>query len=402
MKINTGKDLLQEWKENVGVKKFKLGKPLDEPYKFNTVVESILRAFFHPRDYVVGTKKFDDENYLVYLLSSDKEQDIYLVNELALLILYAKDHTPHILIKSKKGYISHANLSNLLFEVYIDRFLTSNNIQTISTVSYTDSNGNNKPLDNYFEFSGNKYLVECCRVDEPINKSMLQISEYLITAFATSKIVDYKMFRGHIRFKTNKALSDSIDRAKGMIWQLYKNYLQCFNTQGLTIYIPQKYQSDEFDIEILPYHLGTSHEQEVEDKKDVYKAIISFHTEIDPTDVRRGQVVITGMKIHPIERANQNLLSKVQGKISQHKDAPSDFNKIIFIEIDLTKGHSPNTPMFSPIGKKDIDYKLFNHLITESISIVFVFKEATSDGIRRDMTFLSHPKHKPLADFLSK
>ncbi|WP_156108926.1 hypothetical protein [Hymenobacter sp. APR13] len=395
-----GKDLLADWKERVGVKKFKLAKPLDSPYKHSIDIEKSLRNFFNISDYTIGTKRFDDENYLVYLLSSTEDHDIYQLKELAELIEYAKVNAPHIPLKSKKGLISHVRLSQFLFEVYMDKFLKQNSIDANNTMSYVDSKGNIRPMDNYFEFLGSKYLVECCRVDEPINKSILQLSEYLVTSLAKNKIHDYKMYRGHIGFKTEKSLSKSIDRAKGVVIDLYKKYMHSFNTKGLTIFIPKKYECDDFDIDIMPYYLGTSHEQEV--KKSSYRTLISFHAEANSFDLSRGQIIISGMKTQNVSEINQKLFNKVQGKINQHSDAPSDYNRIIFIEIDITKGHSPNTPMFSPIDKENINYDLFDPLINNKTGIIFIFKEANETGIHRVMNTVCPPNYKPLIDYLSK
>lgn len=391
-------DLLLNWIEKVSIKKFKLGEPLNQPYADTIKTEKVLRSFFNESDYVVGQKKFDDENYLVYLLSNISDANIYLLNEIASLIEYHKKYAIDIILKSKKGYVPHYALSNMLFEVWIDKFLNEQGIITLRNTSYIDSNNNKKPLDNYFEYEGNKYLIECVRIDEPINKSMLQIGEYLMHSIYLDKQYDYKSFRGYVGFKTDKNLSGIIDKAKGSIWQVYKEYMKCFDTKSSTITIPKKYSTPDFDIEIMPFYMGKSFEELQEQRE--YDTLVAFTTEVDPNNIKMLSLSISGYNTHKPKRINDKLFEKVKKKIDQHKDAPKNLNRIILVEIDVTKGHSPNTPMFSPIGKNEINLSLFKQLTDELVSVAFIFKDATDTGIRRQMKFLSSPTHQSIGDFL--
>jgi hypothetical protein len=385
--METKTDLLREWKENVSAMKFKMGIANANVFVAAIRTEEILRDFFSPNDYTLSNREINEDNYLIYLLCDKSLQAVHLLNEMAGLIEYAKEQNQDVSFKSKNNVVAHAGLSNALFEVHTNWLLKKAGFNVFNKKSYTDSNGNERPLDGYFEFNGKPYLVECYKIVEPVSKSITRLNEYLMRISLKRKIHNYQAFVGHIGFKTNVDLAQWVDKAKGKVLQLYKQYLHAFNTDGLSIMIPKKYSTEGFDIDITPYHMAKSHDAELKDSYQLYSSLVSFQTKPKFDRLDSCEFIISGSRVVNDEENNEKLFQKVRAKLSQHKDAP--FNKIFFIEIDTTRGINPNNPIFPFITKERVDFSRFGELVNPDTIIVMVFKEASNTGIKYEMGFLN-------------
>ncbi|MBD2720808.1 hypothetical protein [Hymenobacter armeniacus] len=394
-------DLLLEWKQMVSAKKFRTGRATEKVFQDALNTELVLRAFFDAKDYTY-TKNRNPDNYLIALLTSNEEKDIYLLNEMAKLITYWESRKLSVALKSKNGKVevNHASLSQLLFEVYVDMMLRGANIETVSDMTYTTRNGNEKPLDNYFEFDGKKYLVECFRPNEPVNKSVISLNMEIMKMMEKKQIMNYQAFRGHVGFKTNTDLHTAVNEARNKVEELYLNYLSETEKEGLAVMYPKKFVSDKFDIEIVPYYLGNTHEKERD--LDLYNPLVSFETEPSQTLYNGCSIVISGTRMTQHEALNEKLAKKIKGKRDQHRDAP--FNKIIFIELDETIGFNANTPMFPYLSREQLDTKSYREATEKNSDVIhiFVLKKATNKGIDKEFKCLYNPIHTPLINTLKK
>ncbi|MGI4872690.1 MAG: hypothetical protein ACRYFX_16135 [Janthinobacterium lividum] len=148
------RDTLAEWKQKVSELKFKLGRPNDHLFAQTLTTEKILRGFFNKRDYTLTPQGAKEENYLIYLLANVKATEIRLLNEMAELLDYAQHNGLAGKLKGKNKLVNHEALSGLLFEIYVDKYLSENNLQTRADAEYTNSKGQTKPLDNYVTVGG--------------------------------------------------------------------------------------------------------------------------------------------------------------------------------------------------------------------------------------------------------
>lgn len=400
--IKPAKDLLKEWKEKVSWLKFHLYRPTDKVFSDAIRTEEILRGFFNPSDYTVTGNGIDEANFLVYLLVSRHEKDIHLLNEMAELIEYAQKSDQRVALKSNSKTVNHAGLSKALFEVYINKFLNEKSITTIDNAYYMDSNDRNKPLDNYFEYNGLPYLVECLRVSDADSLSLMQLSDRLLHVLVKQKIMPDQAYRGHIGIKATKNVAAYIDKAKHKSIDMFSRYIKAFKDENIkdnTISIPRKFTSEEYDIEILPYLMSTSHEDEL--AKGIYNNLVTFQVQPDMSKTDGGKLVITGKRITTEDDANGKLFEKIRRKRQQHKDA--NVNKLFFIEIDSTFGVNPNNPMFSQITNEKLNVIPYQKVIEndERCILAFVFKNVTNDAMNRKMRFLYNPKHQQLINQLT-
>jgi hypothetical protein len=395
--MTKSRDLLQEWKERVSWLKFNLHRPTDKVFNDAIRTEQVLRAFFNPSDYTITRNGIDESNFLVYLLVSKHEKDIRLLNEMAELIEYAQQNKQKVALKSNSNTVDHAGLSKALFEVYINKFLNDKSIATVDNASYTDGNGRIKPLDNYFEFNGQSYLVECLRVADSDSLSLMQLSDRLMHVLFANKITPDQAYRGHIGIKATKSIAMHIDAAKHKVVDMFLKYLAAFNdVKDNTISIPAKFTSDGYDIDIMPFEMGTTHESEWE--KGIYNNLITFQVQTDMNKPDGGKLIVSGNRVTTESDMNSRLFEKVRRKRQQHKDAV--INKIFFVEIDSTFGVNPNNPIFSQVTNEKLDIVPYQKVIEkdENCLIAFVFKNVTDDAMNRQIRFLYNPKHQQLID----
>ena len=395
------RDALSEWKQRVLEMKYKLYRINDIVFSSTVQTEKTLRQFFRANDYSIAPNGNNEDNYLLYLLVSSQIKDIHLLNEMASFIDYAELNKRKFLSKSKNNVVNHEGLSNALFEVFVDMYLTEKGMHTQSDAQYIDKAGSIRPLDNYFVFDNKEYLVECCRISDLDSSSLMQLSETLMRTLSRTKIHHYQNYIGHIGFKVEKNLSFYVNKARNEIGKMFKDYLKSFElTDGLPTNIPPKFSSPEYDMGIYQYYTGTSHEQELE--KNLYKSLITFYVEPKSPESIQGRLTIKGKRFRQEKDINERLLTKVKRKIDQHKDYVG--NKIFFIEIDLTLGVNPNNPIFSPITNEQLDTTPYAKIIDENKSMlfVFVFKRATDDGIDREMRLLGDTDHRSLINKFKK
>ena len=391
-------DLLLSWKEFVREYKFKQGRPSDKVFTNAAETEAILRGFFNESDYIATKQSFDKDNYLVFLLTSKKETEIHLLNEMAVLIKYAQS-SPHVFaLKSSKDVIAHEELSGVLFEVYVNKFLDEKRLTLKPNSSYVNAQGENKPLDAFFEFEGSPYLVECYRPNDPSTKNLLRLSFVLLDHIVQKKLASYQVFIGHIAFTSVKDPVAVFKEATREVLRIFEAYLKAFESSE-TISIPAKYSAEQVSIEILPFHMALSHDSYFE-SNEAYEILTTFEIRPNPHNIERAELHLAGKRRVNPDAINARLFDKVKGKIKQHRDAP--YNKIIFVEIDNSPGVNSNNPMFPLIEKKHLDKKRFEQLITLDVILVFVFKTVTErGGILRDNLFVYNPVHQPLVSLLA-
>jgi 2'-5' RNA ligase len=342
---------------------------------------------------------FDKDNYLVFLLSSERETEIHLLNEMAALIKYAQSSPQVFALKSSKGVIAHEELSEVLFEVYVNKFLEDKRLTLEPNSSYVDGKGETKPLDAFFRFEDTPYLVECYRPNEPSTKNLMRLSIMLLEHVVQKQLAPDQAFIGHITFKSVKDPIAVFKEATRQVLRLFAAYLDAFQSKE-TISIPAKYNSEQFSVEILPFNMGQSHERYFSGD-EIYDTLTTFELRPKPDSLHRAELHVSGKRrVDPVA-VNSRLLEKVKGKIKQHRDAPC--NKIIFVEIDNTPGTNPNNPMFPLISNEHFDRKRFESLVAPDVILAFVFKTVNeNDGVQREVQYVSASVHQPLIKFLIK
>lgn len=393
-------DLLSAWSFRVKQRAMwsDFSQPLIERLTKVNNAENALRAFFNEKDYTINTYN-DKDNYLIYLLTGNNAQNDHLLFEMADLIKYQQITNASLALNSATGKkVNHESLSSLLFEAYVNKILSEAGLIVENNKEYVDTNGNIKPLDGFFEFQDNKYIIECYRPNEPVNKSLLRLNEYLMRIMAKPSIHNYQAFRGHIGFKTNSGLDESVNQVIKSIGELYRKYLDAFNTDGLVVTIPKRYNYDNYDIEIMPYYMGTDHKSELEHPDNNYNPLISFQTEPHENNIERCRFVISGTRMTYEDILNKKLAEKIQSKRKQHKDAP--YCIIYFIELDETVGVNPNNPVFPYLTQKQLQTNYYQSKVEKEPNslFVFVFKKATKNGIERAFRCLYNPKHDALIE----
>lgn len=393
------RDTLAEWKQNVSALKFKLGRPTEKVFADALHTEKVLRAFFNKSDYTLTPQGAKEDNYLIYLLANVKPTEIRLLNEMAELIEYAEQKGLTDKLKGKNKLVNHEGLSKILFEIYVDKYLSNCSLATRPDAHYTDSKGQVKPLDNYVEFDGQSYLVECFRFSDSEALSLLRISEKLMRVLTKGKIHIEQMFIGHIGFKTTRNLSQTIDNARNQIEAAFERYLACYESNNPAgVIMPPMQSTEDYDLDINHYYMGPTHEEQWETKK--YNTLITFAAKPKLTTINHSSLSITGKRIKSVASVNRKLYEKIRTKRKQHQDFQN--NKIYFIEIDMTFSHSPNNPILMPIDSDKIDYEPYKELVKQDpkVIIVFVFKKATDKDIERNIQILYEQKHETLINAL--
>lgn len=393
-------DLLTAWSLRVKQRSMwsDFSQPLIERLAKVTNAENALRAFFNEKDYTVSAYN-DKENYLLYLLSGDNAQNDKLLFEMADLIEYQQSTNASLALKSSiSKKVNHESLSSLLFETYVNKILNGAGLIVENNKEYVDANGNMKPVDGFFEFQGNQYIIECYRPNEPVNKSLLRLNEYLMRIMAKPSIYNYQAFRGHIGFKSHKNLDESVNQVIGSIGELYRKYLDAFNTDKLVITVPKRYNYANYDIEIMPYYMGTDHKSELDSTDNSYNPLISFLTEPHDDNIERCRFVISGTRMTQEGELNKKLADKIQSKRKQHKDA--SFCIMYFIELDETIGVNPNNPVFPYLTQKQLQTSYYQSKVEKEPKslFIFVFKKATEKGIERVFRCLYNPMHNALME----
>jgi hypothetical protein len=390
-------DLLSSWKEFVREYKFKQGRPSDKVFTDAIETEKVLRAFFNESDYVATKQDFDKDNYLVFLLSSKREAEIHLLNEMAALIKYAQSSSQVFALKSSKDIIAHEELSGALFEVYVNKFLEEKRLTLEPNSSYVNAQGEKKPLDAFFEFQGAPYLVECYRPNDPSTKNLLRLSFVLLDHIVQKQLASYQAFIGHIAFTSVRDPLAVFKEATREVLRIVEAYLKAFQTNE-TITIPAKYSGEQVSVEILPFYMALSHDNYFT-SGETYEILTTFEIRPKPHSLERAELLVTGKRVVNTGAVNARLFDKVKGKIKQHRDTP--YKKIIFIEIDNTPGSNPNNPMFPLITKGQLDKKLFEKLVTPDIILIFMFKTVTErGGVTRDNLYVFNPIHQALINLL--
>jgi hypothetical protein len=396
---NSVADLLLSWKEYVRHYKFKTGRPSEKIFTDAIETERILRNFFNETDFISTKRGFDKDNYLVFLLTSKGENEIHLLNEMAELIKYAQTSHHSFALKSKKDVVAHQELSGVLFEAYVNKFLEGKTLLLEDNSSYLDEKGADKPLDGFFKFANVPYLVECYRPNEPSTKNLLRLSLVLLDTVMQKQIAADQSFIGHIGFKSVKDPIAVFKEATKEALRIFEAYLKAFQTNE-TITIPSKYNSEQVSVEVLPYYMGNSHDYEYSLHGVEYEILTTFEIRPKPNSYHRSELHVSGKRRVDPELINDKLFKKVEKKIRQHKE--STFNKILFIEIDNTPGTNPNNPMFPYITKEHFDRKRFETLINPNIVLVFMFKTVSEKGgVFRDNLWLFSRVHQPLVSILT-
>jgi len=386
-------DLLLAWKEFVREYKFKKARPSDKVFTDAVETEEILRGFFNESDYVATKQNFDKDNYLVFLLRSQREAEMHLLNEMAALLKYAQASPQVFALKSSKDAIAHEELSGGLFEVYINKFLEERHLALEPNSSYITARGKTKPLDAFFNFEGKPYLVECYRPNDPSTKNLLRLSFLLLEHIVQKQLAPDQAFIGHIAFTSVKDPVAVFKEATREVLQIVEAYLKAFQTDE-TITIPAKYSTEQVSVEILPFYMAQSHDNYFT-SGEMYEILTTFEIRPKPHSLSRAELHVTGKRRVDLDAVNARLFGKVKGKIKQHQDAP--YNKIIFVEIDNTPGANPNNPMFPLIKKGELDKKLFDKLVTPDVIMIFLFKTVTEkEGVHRDNLFAYNSIHQPL------
>ena len=337
-------NLLKYWREYIT--KFKWDNALiHEPILSENRVNGIIDIFenFFPNNYFLGTinKKAQrkDQNWLHLILTSNKSSSIFQLDEIAgLLTYYSSIERPekNIFYKSNKKIDNQAFRDNL-FEVFINDLLNQNNLKNKINEFYFTDKGNEKPLDSFFEFNGNGYLVECRKIYNSKMQKLKKLSWSLEERFLKTPekypIYPDQLFSGYIGFKVSSIDNNVINEAEESFVKLFKQYFNALNPKATEINILAPIETDNIIVDFKPIYIRNFEDckNEAEDRFD---NSISFAT--TTKNHLQGLISAHFNLIVSHKSLRSQVRKLINSKFSQH--SKTKLNKIVAIE--LTTGQN--------------------------------------------------------------
>jgi hypothetical protein len=390
-------NLLQYWKDYIT--KFKwnnalIHEPMLSENRVNSIIE-VLEIFF-PNNYFLGTinKKVQrkDQNWLHLILTSNKSSSIFQLDEIAgLLTYYTSIEQPekNIFYKSNNNVDNQVFRDNL-FEIFINDLLNQNNLKNQINESYLTDKGNKKPLDSFFEFNGEGYLVECRKVYNSKMQKLKRLSwgleERFLKISEKHPIYPDQLFSGYMGFKVSSIDSKVINEAEENFVKLSKQYFNALNPKATEINIPAPIETDNIIVDFKPIYIRNFEECKKE-AENRFNDSISFATKAKNHLQGLIKAHFKVLVSHTSIRSQVRKL--ISGKFSQHSE--TKLNKIVAIEIenntiDNELGNS------LPLTEEDFKSKEMLSLIRDNRSLLVTFKNVSDKGISYKFGFLSNDK----------
>lgn len=251
------RDLLSEWSERFRLQLVRRGSFNSPEYNDTYYFDSVIRGSFIQEDnYIVDQIPSFKNKWLSFILQDIRLHLTYFrLKELVKIIEFFNT----LGIDERKIYLKDGlNNSNeekflaTLFELEVHCALRKSDILTKIGYSYPDSSQNLRPTDGYFEYEGEKYLIECLKIE---NKKLMKyvkfISEFtqvLLSNHNKLNIVEAP-FRFFIAFKKckdfdNLAGDEPLKNFRKLVREFYttynsrvNNYINFFKPRDFDTYV---------------------------------------------------------------------------------------------------------------------------------------------------------------------
>ena len=368
---------LEVWYDYFRSYKWKTGQINNEYFKNLDKIYNELKSFFPPKDFIEGN--VEPDNWLIHLLANKRYYSVQLITEVAELIRFYRsiDHNESYGLITQNGLINYRQFNEILLELYVNYILRQAGLNPLIGEYYESKKGNKKAQDIYFELSNNNYNVEITKYYDNFADKLYDLSITILRIIGykvkKSNIKIDELFTGYIGIKNQDAIV--ISKLKESFKSILKEYFHSFRS-GLKVinYKPPKI-NDDFEIVIQPAYMSTKQNLFDEELKKFPTAIKfnfapkSFQSQIANFTVN---VMYNTNKISK----NEDLIKKIQKKITQHKDFSGRTLIVVGIDNILSSFNKGIVPAirFEEVDR-DFIFKALSLKDNDHI-ILLIFKEA--------------------------
>jgi hypothetical protein len=401
------KDLLQEWHvkmSEVSWKNVMFQHPTMNIGSLRFIYDT-LKKFFPEPSYVLDNKPGDAKiGWLHSYLSILDPNFVAYAKELAFIIDYYEKITEGSdpLNLRPKNY-ELEGLKDRFFELFVNLVLRRAGFNNNPNFSYYIDSVE-KPVDAYFEYEGSGYIIECAKIYDTKQSSLLKTVQRLILKIFVKEGKVLPMYAdvqpcGYVLFKSTKDSAAIANKIAISFSECFQEYIKNMRARSEYISSSAKLETDEYKIFIgsnIAYNMN-----EYKHLLNEYDMAIMFQCDLKANSVQQSTFSITAQSRRDLQKDYDLISKRIKSKINQHAKALK-FRQIIFIELEEGISVSGDErPLY--ITFPDMNFSKFEKFISERVSIFFLFKRYRATRAYYETKFLCHHNFNPtLANRISK
>lgn len=386
-------NLLDNWLEKTKALAWRNALQNIPPYSEINRIYKVLSSFV-PVNQLQILNDYSDHNPLTRILINYDVVSIYQLLDIALLIEYYQSHPNNesISLKNNKGQVNFNEFEDRLFELYINKILNDNSLETRIDKSYFLESGIKKPIDSVLNYRDKEYLIECKKIGLEKSKLFEKLVSKLISSINRFKndLHISEVFKGYIGIKKQSYTSKDIHELINSFDNLIKAYFREFrNNKDNILKIEHEIENDIFKIYILPAYYDKKIDSEFLKTKFFHH--ISFNSSNFDYAKSLFKLDISISLNH--NNLKTQLMDKIEKKINQHKKADIDDQIIVLgfesvIRDNQLEGRIPELERI--IKKMNFDF-----IDNKKISILFLIKTYSSQKPRLEIKLAYNDNFDP-------